>query len=136
MKIEHLSPTELVIVDLNAAEYQSLVVALLPYRIRIRFFATGGDAMRAFDIRSSTLWVVNIQLPDMSGVGLLNLIRRRLRRCRVVLVSDRYCADDELAARSAGATAYVCKPSSAAWLTSFVARCHSPAIRAGPGPFD
>jgi DNA-binding response OmpR family regulator len=136
MNTEHARPTELIIVDLNYAEYQALVIALLPHGIRIRFFATGGDAMRAFGNHSSTLWIVNTQLPDMSGIGLLSLIRCRLRRCRVFLVSDHYCAEDERAARSAGATAYVCKPASAAWLNDFLPRCRSLAIRAGPGPFD
>jgi DNA-binding response OmpR family regulator len=62
---------------------------------------------------------VNVKLPDMTGVALLKLMRRRLPRSTVFLVGDAYSAEDELAARAAGATAYVCKPPSAAWLEAY-----------------
>ena len=75
---------------------------------------------------------MNVHLPDMTGMNFLSLVRRRLRRCSVFLVGDVYSAEDELAARLAGATAYVCKPVSPAWLETLQPRCRSPAIRAGP----
>ena len=100
----------------------------------MHFFSTGREALRAIGACPSMLWIVNIQLPDISGLGFLNLIRHRMRRCRVILVGDDYSVEDELAARSAGATAYVCKPAIVAWVTGYLTRCRSAPIRAGPGP--
>lgn len=135
MNAEKLSLPSINVVDANRDEYHALAIALRLEEAGIRLFATGTDALRAIGVCPSTLWIVNIRLPDMSGVDFLELITHRLRRCRVILVGDDYSAEDELAARSAGATAYVCKPVSAAWLAVCRTRCRSPDIRAGPEPF-
>jgi DNA-binding response OmpR family regulator len=79
---------------------------------------------------ASALWVVNLRLPDMLGTTFLRLVRRRLRSASVFLVSDEYARADELAARSAGATAYFCKPPSPAWLEGYCLESHSLAMRA------
>ncbi len=71
--------------------------------LTIRHFQTGEEALRAFDPTATTLWMANLRLPDMTGIALLELIRRPAHRYPVVLVGDVYSADDELAARAAGA---------------------------------
>jgi DNA-binding response OmpR family regulator len=136
MKIERRLLPDLVVVDANCDEYDALAIALGERELEVRFYSTGGDALRAAGTFHAALWLVNIRLPDMTGVGLLKLIRQRMRRCSVMLVGDEYSPEDELAARLAGATAYVCKPASALCLTGVRARCRSPAIRAGPAPFS
>ena len=123
---------ELVVVDAKLDDYATLVGELGRDDVRVNLFASGEDALRANGHGASTLWVVNMRLPDMPGVGFLKLVRRRWRRSSIFLVGDEYSADDELAARSVGATAYVCKPASAAWLAAYQPRCRSPAVRAGP----
>ena len=140
MKTDERRLDDLVVVDANLDDYAPLVSELALDDVRVNLFATGEAALRSRCDGASTLWVVNIRLPDMSGVGFLRLIRKRLRRSSIFLVGDEYSADDELAARKAGATAYVCKPPSVAWLESYHAPCRSaelsadrfPAIRAGP----
>lgn len=134
MNSDKLGFPDLIVVDANRDEYRKLAIALCLDEGHIRLFATGGDALRATSHFPSALWVVNIRLPDMPGVVFLKLIRHRLRRCRVILVGDDYSAEDELTARSAGATAYVCKPASTAWLAGCRSRRRSSAIRAGPSP--
>ena len=126
---------DLLVVDANCGEYDALTIALGERELEVCFYSTGGDALRAVGAFHAALWLVNIRLPDMTGVGLLKLIRQRMQRCRLILVGDSYSPDDELAARLAGATAYVCKPASVGWLTGIRARCRSPAIRAGPAHF-
>jgi DNA-binding response OmpR family regulator len=105
-----------VVADTQLEDYGPLVVELSDRGVRVGLFSTGEEAQRAAGGNAATVWLVNLQLPDMSGIGLLKLVRRRLPRASVILVGDEYSADDELAARTAGATAYVCKPPSAAWL--------------------
>ena len=120
----------LIVVDAHAEDYDVLVAELEPDDVGVRVFSSGEDALRASRISSSALWMVNLRLPDMSGIGFLKLIRRRWRRSSVFLVGDTYSAVDELAARAAGATAYFCKPPSAAWLEGFRLIGRAPAIRA------
>jgi DNA-binding response OmpR family regulator len=105
-----------VIADKQLDDYGPLVVELSERGMRVGLFSTGEEALRAASGNAATMWVVNVTLPDMAGVALLKLVRRRLPRSTVFLVGDEYSAGDELAARAAGASAYVCKPPSAAWL--------------------
>jgi DNA-binding response OmpR family regulator len=132
MKPATRSTDGLIVVDAKLDDYGVLIAAQREHDLRIKLFATGESALRAARASSVALWLINVRLPDMTGIHLLGLVRRRLRRCSVFLVGDTYSADDEVAARQAGATAYVCKPASAAWLESYLPRCRSPAIRAGP----
>jgi DNA-binding response OmpR family regulator len=125
---------DLIVVDENLDDYGVLIAEQHAQDLRIKLFATGESALHAARPTSGALWLINVRLPDMTGIHLLGLVRRGLRRCSVFLVGDRYSPEDELAARLAGATAYVCKPASAAWLRSHSPRCRSPAIRAGPRP--
>jgi CheY-like chemotaxis protein len=123
---------DLVIVDAHLDDYDDLFADDCWPDCRVSPFRTGERALQSAVSSSSTRWLINVCLPDMTGIHLLGLVRRRLRRCSIFLVGDVYSAGDELAARLAGATAYVCKPPSAAWLECCLPRCRSPAIRAGP----
>ena len=105
-----------VIADEKLDDYGPLVVVLSERGLRVGLFSTGEEALRAAGGNAAKQWVVNMKLPDMPGIALLKLVRRRLPRSTVFLVDEEYSADDELAARAAGATAYVCKPPSVAWL--------------------
>ena len=118
----------LMVVDANLDDYEPLINEFHLDELSIRLFSTGEDALRASAVSSSMLWIVNIRLPDISGLTFLQLVRRRMRRSSVFLVGNGYSAIDELAARSAGATAYVCKPASAAWLKGYRRLARSPAI--------
>jgi DNA-binding response OmpR family regulator len=123
---------DLLIVDARLDDYDALFAEYGWQDIRVSQFQTGERALQSAASTTTTLWLINVCLPDMTGIHLLGLVRRRLRRCSIFLVGDDYSAEDELAARLAGATAYVCKPASAAWLECYLARCRWPAIRAGP----
>ena len=125
-------PGDVLVVDANPADYDLVAGELDHDAVRLRLFSTGEHALRWAGICPSTLWVINIHLPDMSGISLLKHLRRRLPCFRVFLVSDVYAVEDELAARAAGATAYLCKPPSVAWLHGRQPHCRSPAIRASP----
>jgi DNA-binding response OmpR family regulator len=125
---------ELIVVDATSGDYDQLICELGGDSVRPTLFATGEDALRAGSASASAVWIVNIRLPDMSGISFLRHLRRRKLHGCVLLVSDVYSAEDERVARSAGATAYLCKPVRAVWLVGCRRRCRSPAVRAGPGP--
>jgi DNA-binding response OmpR family regulator len=120
---------DLVVVDANLNDYDRLLPEFDSRELRVRLFATGEDALKSEGAQQAMLWLVNIRLPDMSGICLLTAIRRRWPRARIVITGDVYSADDELAARCAGATAYVCKPPSMAWLNACQTNCRESAGR-------
>jgi DNA-binding response OmpR family regulator len=107
---------DLVVVDASIEDYESLLNDEEFQDLAHRHFATGEAALRGVDPSQATLWMVNMRLPDMDGVGFLGLVRNRARRCPVFLVSDAYSLAEEIAARAAGASAYLCKPVDSAWL--------------------
>jgi DNA-binding response OmpR family regulator len=117
---------DLTVVDAAVDDYAALHADRRLHNLVIRHFTTGEEALAHLDAASTKLWLANMRLPDMTGVAFLELVRMRDRRRPILLVSDEYSADDELAARAAGASAYLCKPVNAAWL----AMCRYAASRA------
>jgi DNA-binding response OmpR family regulator len=121
------------VVDEKSIDYKSLVDELSRTDIRTNVYSTGEAALRARRSSASAVWIVNVRLPDISGFEFVALIRRRLQRCKVFLVGNKYSAEDELAARTAGATGYLCKPATASWLKDCRVDVRAQAIGAGPG---
>jgi DNA-binding response OmpR family regulator len=124
---------DLIVVDPSADDYDPIVAAAAREGLCAAFFSTGEEALRRASASASTLWMINACLPDMTGVCLLTILRRRAQRTSVFVVGDAYSADDELAARIAGATAYLCKPATADWLEGRRTFYPSLDVRAGPG---
>ena len=63
--------------------------------------------------------MINTQLPDMSGLELVRLLRRRLSGSPVTMVSDEYRVADELQVMRLGTAAYVSKPLDMHWVREF-----------------
>lgn len=116
MNIHDRCLDDLVVVDETIGGYEAIFTDEHLLDLPHRHYTTGEEALQRVDASLATLWMVNVRLPDMSGVCLLNLLRRRRRRCPVFLIGDVYSAEDELSARAAGASAYLCKPVNAVWL--------------------
>jgi len=122
---------DLVVVDASMDDYTALFSDEQLQELPCRHFRTGEEALQRFDPSLATLWMVNMRLPDMSGIGFLHLVRYRSRRCPVFLVGDEYLPEDELAARAAGASAYLCKPVNVAWLRLCRSALSRAAVRQG-----
>ena len=65
------------------------------------------------------LWLVSVELPDMSGFELCELLCGCRRRVTVYLIGDRYSAEDELRSRTCGFAFYACKPPNTTWLAQW-----------------
>lgn len=107
---------DLAIVDAAPHDYAPLLSGDRFDDLTCRRYTTGDAAIRDIDSTRATLWMVNLRLPDMTGVSFLQLLRQRGQRCPIFLIADQHSLEDELAARGAGASAYLCKPVNAAWL--------------------
>jgi len=96
------------IVDAFPSDYDDLVCEFGD--VDLVFFHTGREALRSNPEIAPTMWVVNTQLPDMSGTDLQAMLRTRGCSSPIALISDEYRIEDELDARSAGAALYFVKP--------------------------
>ncbi len=107
---------DVIVVDASIDDYAPLAADELLASLAFRHFPTGEAALRGADLSWAALWLVNLRLADMEGIALMASVRHRSRNCPLFLVSNAYSAADEVAARAAGASAYLWKPADAAWL--------------------
>jgi DNA-binding response OmpR family regulator len=107
---------DLLIVDSQGVEYLSLSRGGEQEGLQIVQANEGYHALQLASSRPARVWVANLKLPDMTGIELLKLIKAKRAATPFYLVSDRYSPDDEIAARTAGATGYLSKPVNANWL--------------------
>lgn len=93
------------------------ISALVAYHLaksgyRVRTVASGGEALAAVDADAPDLIVLDLMLPGMSGLDVLNEIRGRaeLEHVAVILLTARREESDRLAGLALGADDYVAKP--------------------------
>ena len=108
-------PATVCIVDNRPSDYRRLANEVRDRMARIVFFRTGHEALQAASRSDATVWIINLQLPDMSGVDLQTMLRTRGTPTRTILLSDEYSVDDELAARTTAAM-YCAKPVPTEWV--------------------
>ena len=104
------------VVDSNPADYQHLVQDAQDNDRTFAFFGDARSALRVNPSTSRATWIINVDLPDMSGVDLYKMLRSRFPQSPVFLVGDEYHAEEERSARMSGATLYFCKPVQQEWL--------------------
>ncbi len=106
----------IVVVDPNITDYLPLVSDGKSRSQSFCFFTTGADALRWSRAGQAQLWMVNFQLPDMTGLELCELLRGRLIQTPVLVVSNSYDSDSERSVLETGWLHYVCKPLENTWL--------------------
>lgn len=110
-----INSLDLLVVD-DDSHYASLTAAAKESGLHVSVVADGHAALQLASKRPPRVWMANLALADMSGVELMQVVRARRSATPFYLISNRYSADDELTARTAGATGYLCKPVNATWL--------------------
>ncbi len=106
------------VVDKNVGDYLSLTDAFCHDGVGVEVFSTARAALRHDPSNPPDLWVVNMNLPDISGPDLLSMLRSRYPGVPVYLVSDEYRVEEEICARCSGAEMYFCKPLQESWLSA------------------
>ncbi len=102
------------VVDPRPGDYEVLLDAPVG-SLRPQFLSCGREALRLGQMEQVDLWVIHLVLPDMSGLDLCAMLKARLSRPVIYIVSDDYRAEDERAARARGASLFGCKPVQAWW---------------------
>jgi len=114
-----LKALTLTVVDQCFDDYADLQNDMREASIRWIFVSTGHDALHLARIQPVDLWLINIQLPDMSGLDLYAMLRNQSDSV-VYLVTDHYNEEIEREARIHGATLFVCKPAQAEWIDHLI----------------
>jgi DNA-binding response OmpR family regulator len=110
-------------------DYQDAISALMAANeATFRFYGSGREALRLGAVDHGALWLISVELPDMTGLDLLEMLRDRLDGAAVCMVGKTYRVEDEMGAYRAGAAMYACKPIDASWLRACIRRRD----RAGP----
>ena len=104
------------VVDGRPSGYTALSAAARSCFANLEFISRGRDALRLASSDRTDLWIVNVQLPDMSGLDLCAMLKLRLPQTTVYMVSDDYCSQQERAAWAHGASLFSAKPVRTAWL--------------------
>jgi DNA-binding response OmpR family regulator len=109
------------VVDASPADYADMLRDAASEGYELQLFDSGRAALRKDPALGPEMWVVNMRLPDMAGADLLSMLRWRYPGVPVVLVSDKYSAQDEISARCSGAEMYLSKPLRCEWLMASAA---------------
>src|SRR5579871_688773 len=95
------------VVDDDAALSQSLAIALESAHLSTRFFASAADFLAGFDPQQSGCIVMDVRLPDMSGLELQKILNARKVRTPVIMISGYADVPMAVQAVQAGAADFV-----------------------------
>ena len=110
----------LVIVDPSPDGYDAIADQAAFHGVQCRHFRSGHELLEKGVPPLAAVWLINCELPDMTGVALSRLLKPRLRHASVFLVADEYDMDTEIDVLSCGYAQFVCKPIDAMWLEESV----------------
>jgi DNA-binding NtrC family response regulator len=102
-------PRVLLIED-EAALSAALETALRRIGCAVESVATGRAGLERWEMQPFSLIVLDIGLPDQSGLNVLETIRQQDERTPVLVITAHGHLDNAIAARNLGATEYLVKP--------------------------
>ena len=107
---------KILVVDPNPNDYAALAHGAPFSQVEFQYRSDARSVLRDDMSTRPELCVINMNLPDMSGLDLYDMLTERWPDVTVFLVGDDYRPEDEVLARSSGATFYFCKPLQSEWL--------------------
>ena len=110
------------VVDTDFVEYGHLLADRRLRGVQWELITNGREALRQMQRDTITLWVINVQLPDISGAELCQMIKSQNAAAVVYLLTDEYRPEDERAAWLAGAALFRPKPIDPAWFERITER--------------
>jgi DNA-binding response OmpR family regulator len=104
--------TSVLLVEDDAMIRDAFTILLQESGYRVRAAATGGDALRLAADGEPDVVVLDMGLPDASGVDVARALLANAggRRIPIVALTGRALDEDRQAALSAGCSAYLVKP--------------------------
>ena len=108
------------VVDPDRRAYQGLVQLAHNEHVAIHWLSCGREALRLEEKIRPRLWLIGLDLPDVSCFDLLEMLRQRHDYARFCIVAGSYREEDEQRAYRAGRTTYICKPLETWWLRELI----------------
>ena len=118
--------TTMAIIDSDRAGYDALAGS---GRASWRFLSSGREALRLAATENIAVWWIGVDLSDMSGFDLYDMLRQQFEGATVCMVGPSYRVEDDLLARRVGAAMYVCKPVDTCWLPASVGQACAGSIK-------
>jgi PleD family two-component response regulator len=115
LKPHHLKYMTIAVVDQQLNDYADFRYSIQKSFICWEFASTGQEALRLARKRFIDLWMINVALPDMSGLDLCSMLKDELDSI-IYIITDHYTEEMEREARIRGATMFECKPARAEWI--------------------
>jgi CheY-like chemotaxis protein len=116
------------VVDPKADDYQGWDELAEAKGAKLKIVASAEEALRLARTATVDLWVVNTELPGLSGCELCSMLKSRSSSTPMYLVADRYTPEAERAAWQARATLFGDKPAHRDWLDHFVNSVVNPIV--------
>ena len=104
------------LIEDDSATAQSIELMLQSDGFNVYMTDLGEEGVDLGKLYDYDIILLDLNLPDMSGTDLQELLRARGSKVPVMLVGDQYRVEDEIDARSSGATMYFAKPLQREWL--------------------
>ena len=105
-----------VIVDDDASVRQSTCRLVRSFGHRAEGFASGAEFLRSEIAERADCLVLDVRMPDMSGLEVQRLLSERGARIPILFITGRASEQEEQRACAAGAAAFLRKPVSQAML--------------------
>jgi DNA-binding response OmpR family regulator len=108
-----MTKTPILIIEDDPHFRESLIDAMALKGFAAKGVASGAEALKAIEVSSPALIIMDVQLPDRHGFDLCRQIKRslRLKRVPILFLSARFTEpSDRAEGLMAGAEAYLCKP--------------------------
>lgn len=121
----------ILVVDDEPAVRTALARALALERYDVSLAADGAEALALLQERAYDLLVLDVVMPEMSGVELCRRLREAGDRTPVLMLTARETVDDRVEGLDAGADDYMAKPFA---LRELMARVRALLRRNGDGP--
>lgn len=93
--------------DPNITDFMEVVLRQERYQLTIA--STGMEALNAFQTTSFDLALLDLGLPDIDGIDLLKILRKRMH-LPIIIISARNNEEEKVKALDLGADDYVTKP--------------------------
>ncbi len=118
MQRSQVPTAHVVVVDSHPHDFAMFDPLVDAGRLTLEFITQSRTALRHGGTSQADLWMINIDLADISGLDLFEMMARDLEQTPVFIVADRYRSDDEVHSLQLGATKYLCKPVAYSWLAT------------------